>query len=270
MGLLAMAALLAPDRVRPSRTGSGSILVPDPPALAAFLVVVLAFSLLVLYIVSRAQKPRRPPTALGPRKTNRWAQAIGILLLPVMFLLSKPFREAIERLFGWDSDPGVVRPPGPTLVEGPPPGTEQSAALGMVLTIALLVLVLGTLYLIYTLSRRHPWPVAGAPVPRTLDAALTLGIEDLMHIRSPRAAVIASYSRLQDLSDHIGIRREADTPYELMDRLVSDPQVPRDSVASLTTLFERARFSTHEIDEAMRGEALRAVTEIRDRLVAHE
>ena len=270
--LLALAALLIPRRVRPHGDEvTGTVLVPDPPAFAAFLVVVLAFSLVVLYIVSRSQRPRKPPTELGPRKKNRWAQVVGIIVMLALLLLSRPLREAIERLFAGDAgDSGAVLPRPPGSTEPLPPGTEDSAFLGMMLTLTLLVLVLGTLYLIYALSRREVWMAGKGPGPRALDAALKLGIEDLEHIREPRSAVIASYSRLQDLSDHVGVRRDSDTPYELLDRLVKDTKVPRADIDSLTNLFERAKFSTHEIDESMRSEALRALKEVRRRLISDE
>jgi hypothetical protein len=145
---------------------------------------------------------------------------------------------------------------------------ESSTALGLVLTFALLVLVLGTFYLIYAMSRRDALAAPGGAAPRTIQGAIALGLEDLQHISSPREAVIACYSRLQDLADRIGARRDADTPAELMSRLIGTSDVPPAAVSSLTVLFERAKFSTHEIDEGMRDEALRSLREIREGLMA--
>ena len=99
-----------------------------------------------------------------------------------------------------------------------------------------------------------------------LQAAVALGIDDLRTIASPREAVIACYSRLQLFADRLGVRRETDTPHELMERLVAGLKIPGRSVAVLTRLFERAKFSTHAIDEPMRTEALEALTDVRDEL----
>jgi hypothetical protein len=40
------------------------------------------------------------------------------------------------------------------------------------------------------------------------------------------------------------------------------------SVARLTALFERARFSDHHVDESMRRRALTALAEVRDQIKA--
>jgi hypothetical protein len=265
--LFVLAALLAPERVHLGGGGDeNKIVVPDVPLVAAFLLVVLVLALLILFIVSRAQRPRREAKEVGPRKKRGWFQALGILLLPVMWVVSRPFRDAIERLL--QRDPGGPTGPvqGASAHPAAPTITEHSGALGGLLTLLLLVLVLGTCYLIYEMSRKTSGVARAGKAPSALQAALALGIEDLQQIGSPRAAVIASYSRMQALADRLGARRDTDTPLELMDRLVAGLHVPRGSIGALTSLFEKAKFSTHEIDESMRTEALQALTDVRDGL----
>ena len=269
--LLVMAALIVPDRVSISGgEGDRTVFVPDPPAVATFLLVMLVFALLILFIVGRAKRPKRPPPGAPTRKARGWLQAIGFLLLPVLWLISEPFRDALDRLLrgpGADSSPVRPAPPGGDI---PATAPENSAALGMVLTLALLALVLGTFYLIFMMSRREVAAAASGASPCTLQGAIALGIEDLQHIREPRAAVIACYSRLQTLAEGVGARHHSDTPAELMERLLGNTTVTREPVASLTRLFERARFSTHVIDEGMRHAALVALRDVRDGLVADD
>jgi hypothetical protein len=264
--LLATAALLVPERIPLGDGSNGNrIVVPDPPLLAGFLLIVLVLSLLILYIVARAKRPKRAAKELAPRRKKGWMQVVGIILLPVFFVLSAPLRNALERLLerAPGSPPSSKGGPGtPT----PPAIQEHSAILGLMLTLLLLILVLGTFYLIYTLSRSDNMRGKARGGPVTFQGAIALGMEDLRSIRSPRAAVIACYSRLQALADRIGAHRETDTPLELMDRLAGDSNVSRKSLGTLTSLFERAKFSRHEIDESMRVEALDALTDVNEQL----
>jgi hypothetical protein len=63
-------------------------------------------------------------------------------------------------------------------------------------------------------------------------------------------------------------RREADTPEELLERVLRAHRAADASLTELTELFERARFSPHRIDDAMRRAALRALRDVRDQIVA--
>jgi hypothetical protein len=110
VGLLVLAALAVPDRVGlDDGKGAGTVLVPDPPALASFLLVILAFALLILYIVSKTHGPRRPHGAVPVRKRRNWLQVIGFLALPIMWLVSRPFREALDRLLSGDEGEVAVQ-----------------------------------------------------------------------------------------------------------------------------------------------------------------
>jgi hypothetical protein len=203
---------------------------------------------------------------LAPRKKAGWSRILGIVALPILWIVSKPFRDAIQRLIegtpvGSDAAPGPAAPPDL------PGGTESSTALGYVLTLFLFVLVVGTLLLILYMARRAPaYASSSAARQDRLVQVLSLGLEDLQHINSPRAAVIACYSRLQAVADSVEARRVTDTPAELMETLVGRYEVNSFDVGVLTSLFERAKFSTHEIDEGMRAEALRALTDVRSQL----
>jgi hypothetical protein len=267
--LLVLAALVIPEVLSPGNSGeTARVLVPDAPLLASFLLVALAVSLVILNIVARAQRPKRPPTALGPRKKSGWLRIVGLLALPILWVVSQPFRDAIQRMI--EGAPGSAGDSARRAAEGSgrvAGGTESSQALGAALTLFLLVLVVGTIFLIWTTAKRQQVSPAGGPRSE-LVSALSLGLEDLRHIASPRAAVIACYSRLQMLAGSMEAHRDTDTPAELMERLVEGYDVNTFDLSVLTSLFERAKFSTHEIDEGMRGEALRALTDVRAQLEA--
>lgn len=83
----------------------------------------------------------------------------------------------------------------------------------------------------------------------------------------PRIAVIAAFAGMErTLALHGLPRRPAEGPLEYTERVLTELHTSAGAAAALAVLFERARFSTHEIDEPDRGEAVRALSAVRDEL----
>jgi hypothetical protein len=61
-------------------------------------------------------------------------------------------------------------------------------------------------------------------------------------------------------------RRESEAPVEYLQRILDAVRASQHSVRRLTRLFERARFSPHEIDERMKDDAIDALTGLRAEL----
>lgn len=96
---------------------------------------------------------------------------------------------------------------------------------------------------------------------------LDAGVDDLRNIENPREAVIACYSRMERVVELAGVeRRDSDTPFELLTRLLLRGDVSERSALRLTELFEEAKFSLRPIDETMRFDALEALLEVRAEL----
>ena len=55
---------------------------------------------------------------------------------------------------------------------------------------------------------------------------------------------------------------------EYLGRVLATVRVQPHAALELTGLFERAKFSPHEVDEAMRGDAIAALVAVRDELRA--
>jgi hypothetical protein len=115
--------------------------------------------------------------------------------------------------------------------------------------------------------------------PAELVAELTslvdIALEDLRTEADPRRAVIAAYARMERALASFGLARHAfEAPFEYLERveprLAEDLPAARDLVDALTRLFERAKFSPHEIDLAMKEEAVDTLTALRDGLVARQ
>src|SRR6266540_731690 len=101
---------------------------------------------------------------------------------------------------------------------------------------------------------------------------LLLGtLADLEDEPDPRRAVIAAWIRMEGGLAAAGLpRHAAEAPLEYVARVLEQANVQPASVRRLADLFERAKFSQHTIDEAMRAAAIEAVTTIRAELEAEQ
>jgi hypothetical protein len=129
-----------------------------------------------------------------------------------------------------------------------------------------LVLVGGTIVFIRVRRPLSP-PAAQGSVEEELAQAVETTIEDLRLERDARRAVIAAYASMERVvSSHGLARHRAETPFEYLARILGELRVRESAVHSLTQLFEYAKFSPHEIDSAMKEEAIAALSNVRDDL----
>jgi hypothetical protein len=106
-------------------------------------------------------------------------------------------------------------------------------------------------------------------VREELAQAISDAIDDLEAEPDARRAVIATYARMEGVLARHGLpRRPSETPHEYLRRVLVDLRARAESVRRLTSLFERAKFSRHEIDAPMKREAIGALVDIRDDLRA--
>lgn len=94
-------------------------------------------------------------------------------------------------------------------------------------------------------------------------------LDDLRAEKDPRKAVIAAYSRMERSLASFGLpRRPFEAPVEYLSRVLEELRSGSSAARRLTHLFERAKFSQHSIDPAMKDEAIDAVVTLRDELRA--
>jgi hypothetical protein len=92
-------------------------------------------------------------------------------------------------------------------------------------------------------------------------------LDDLRREADPRRAVIAAYAQMETALARHGLPRErSEAPFEYLARMLRELRVRAGSALALTELFERARFSEHVIDAAMKDEAIDALVAVRDDL----
>jgi Domain of unknown function (DUF4129) len=129
-----------------------------------------------------------------------------------------------------------------------------------------LVVGIGTAMTIFAVRRRREL-VRDMPIVEALSDVLAETLDDLRGERDPRQAVIRAYSRMERTLAARGLpRRETEAPLEYLARVLDAVQASAHSVRRLTQLFQRARFSTHEIDTGMKEDAIEALSGLRAEL----
>jgi hypothetical protein len=97
-------------------------------------------------------------------------------------------------------------------------------------------------------------------------AAVDAALAPLSEPADPRAAVIEAYVRMEHvLAERALARRSPEAPREYLRRVLGEQGMPQESLATLTALFEEARFSRHPIPESA---PRRAATELEAARVA--
>jgi hypothetical protein len=113
--------------------------------------------------------------------------------------------------------------------------------------------------------RRQRELLHSVPTQATLAEVLGETLDDLRRERDPRKAVIGAYTRMVDTLAARGVpKRESEAPLEYLERILG--VVSGHSARRLTRLFARARYSTHDIDERMKEQAIEALTGLRAEL----
>lgn len=114
---------------------------------------------------------------------------------------------------------------------------------------------------------------SGDVLAEQLAVVLDETLDDLRAETDPRRAIIAAYARLERVLAANGVaRRTAETADEYLPRVLLDLELDSGAVQRLTTLFTRAKFSQHDVNKAMKEEAIDALERVRDelRLVGRE
>jgi len=184
--------------------------------------------------------------------------AIVAVALVVAARYGDALSEALDRLELWrngGSDASdAARAPRPPGVEWVPLGVVSS-----------LVAVTGGFLGWRALVRRRR--SAPEELAEQLSLVLDATLDDLRHEPDARRAIIVAYARLEETLCACGVARHRhEAPLEYLGRVLAELHVTRGPVAELTHLFERAKFSHHPIDGAMKADAIEALEHVRGEL----
>ena len=108
---------------------------------------------------------------------------------------------------------------------------------------------------------------SNADLGEQLAVVLDETLDDLRAEADPRRAIIAAYARLERVLAANGIpRHTSETSDEYLPRVLHGLALDLRAVERLTALFTRAKFSHHDVDAAMKEEAIDALEQVRGEL----
>ena len=269
-GLVALLAIvaLAARAGRGGLPGGGEIGSPSASfydfAFTFALVVGAAIAVYLLASTLRVHSFR--PREVGPWQIVRsilpiiLVGGLAVLIVRGLHLGHSTGRQGLEMQTG---DKRV----GPHL---PPIRAGKSHTLGFRWEVAAVLgglLVLSGAYLARRRGSELPGPPTATSLTEELSQVFDESLDDLRAERDPRRAVIAAYARAERiLGQHGTQRRPSETPMEYLARALRSLRVRPDAVLELTTLYQRAKFSLHAIDDAMKADAISALVTVRDEL----
>jgi hypothetical protein len=133
------------------------------------------------------------------------------------------------------------------------------------------IVVLGTVATVLVRRRESSRPEDEEAFEAQLARVVEVTIDDLRREPDPRRAVVAAYASMERVLGSHGLPRSpAEAPLEYLGRILRDLDVRESAVATLTRLFEYARFSPHEIGPELKDDALAALAAVRADLLAPE
>jgi hypothetical protein len=254
----ALLALVAAGAARgPLRGGGGR------PAFPADLV----FSLLALLLVAMVASLVLAVVVLAPdqrlRAPRSHRRSVLVALLPMAVILALwLFREPLGLL--GDLRPGDTTPSTLPVLDAPerslPPADPGPLPL---LVAGAAVVAMAAIVAAWLVADRRRRGAPRTPAER-LVGLLDDALDDLERDPDPRRAVIAAWARMERGLAAAGLpRRPAEAPFEYVGRVLEASPVRPAHVHRLTGLFERAKFSRHTIDQAMREQAVAALRAVR-------
>jgi hypothetical protein len=231
-----------------------------------FLVFVLPVGI-VLLIYAYAVRMR-------VRKSQQPGSAAKRLARTIVLVAAFSFVAVVvaERLADWRADRND-NGAGAGLVgerRGPGVGGGERAEFRWELAAVLYALLGAVVAAAVIAARRESQRRKGGPeLAETLGDVLDETLDDLRAEHDPRRAVIAAYARMERALAAYGLpRRPFEAPLEYLSRILRELRVRAGAALDLTELFERAKFSAHEIEPAMKEEAIAALVAVRDDLRA--
>ena len=262
-GLLAVAALASHGRPLTSSRGKG----PTP---AFFDYVFTTFAIVavgvgILFVLGLAQRRVSTPA----RQRSRFYPLQLLLMFVACTLIALAIAHARGLHFHSPNQPGQrpAKPGGQLGRAQPSPVGRRNARLRWDEVAVVLALLAAAGVAAYTMRTKRPQKEWIFGSHEEVALALDESLDDLRNEPDVRRAIIAAYARMERALAAVGLpRRPSEAPFEYVPRALGALDASSGAVVRLTDLFERAKFSHHEPDEAMRDDAIDALVAVRDEL----
>ena len=268
LGLIALVAVASRGHAPAGNGGThglNSQLIWEFVLLAVLALFIISFPVAAWVVLTT----RLETVATQKKRRQRTIRLVGVFLGLLMIAVVV----AVLRADGKHSKPKPIATP-PTGGAGKNTHNNPGAKIPFDWAPAIVILsiaLVGAVIVAYVMFRKPKKRLpTEAELAAQLSAVLDDSLDDLRAERDPRKAVIATYARMETTLAGAGLPRSvAETPLEYLGRVLRELlHTSAEAVARLTALFERAKFSTHEIDGGMKNEAILALVEMRDELKA--
>jgi membrane protease YdiL (CAAX protease family) len=272
LGILALVGVVAIAATGSIPSGSNEGRAPAESLLDTILTLALISLIpaaaIVIYGLAQRKEIAREYAAVKRYRRLSFI-AFGLLMLVLALGFSRLRERQFEGRpgeFGEQGFPGRV----PTTPSDSGSGSTYDAAFTWIpvfVVIGLAVLAGVAFYLSARRSRAEARDRYAERIADALATALDDSLDDLRAETDPRRAVIAAYARLERVLAAHGLpRKAAETPDELLARILPGLDVDRRSIRRLTDLFTWAKFSHHHVGTEMKEEAIAALEQVRDEL----
>jgi hypothetical protein len=237
--------------------------------MSVFLVLFVLMIPVALYAYSVQMREWRAQSSKRASMQSRIIRSLAIVAFIVVLLAFREFlrrRHELPAVHAFWLHSGTGRSAAPTAGNHYQPTFQWPVVW---VTVALFVLAAAAAVWRYSRVVPEAEAIEQSSIADDVAASIDIAIDDLEAEPDARRAVIAAYARMErELGRHGFERRSSDTPIEYLRKVLLGMTARTDAVLCLTTLFERAKFSRHEIDGAMKTEAIGALRSIRDDLQA--
>jgi hypothetical protein len=257
-------------------TGSGSAQAPSLVSdyLSTIALVVMPIgAIIVIWGLANRRRQQALQGRTNWRRTLVAVTIISLLLSAAVFTADRRQRDAAGRpgalppigILGGATGPQAAQRRQPVTAK---PHTPRWRWLPVLVLGSLLVGIFVTAGVVTAQARRNREALdEEAGLKRALDEVLSDSLDDLRAERDPRRAVIRAYARMEKTFAAYGVpRQEHETPVEYMGRVLDSLRVSSYAVRRLVQLFERAKFSPHDVGPSMKDDAIEALAGLRSEL----
>jgi hypothetical protein len=235
--------------------------------LFSLFVLLLGLGVVLFFFLILLGRNSITPESLVKRKQRRFVSllVLGAILLALLLLVR--FRVDTPRRF---EIPTLV-PPGGDANGAIPDEGRYTPQFAWIPALIVSVLVVGGIAAAWwsAAARKRGRGFDETNLAEALADVLEETLDDLRAEGDPRRAVIAAYARLERAVAAYGLpRHPAEAPLEYLARMLGELSVSRPAVRRLTLLFERAKFSQHDVGIEMKEEAIAALQKVQEELRA--
>ncbi len=119
-------------------------------------------------------------------------------------------------------------------------------------------------FVLYKMERRETEEIT---VKEQMSDTIDRTLDDLIKGKDVRSTIIRCYAEMSKHLERQGVREdESFTPREFREKAMNELDVSQKSISSITSIFEEARYSSHELGEKDKNSAMESLRTLKNEL----